>query len=66
MRIEHSRFIKSIDEEKVFLGESTDKCALILDIINKNAEFFVRQVPFNEVWDTYWKSIKQHLFIFNE
>ena len=47
MRIEHSRFIQSIDEEKKFLnGEQGDKIDLIRDIISKNAESFVRAIPF--------------------
>ncbi len=67
MRIEHSRFIKSIDEERKFLIEGEgDKCDLIRDIININAESFVRPIPFSDVWNTYWENINHHLFMFNE
>ena len=38
MRIEHSRFIKSINEEKRFLmGDEGDKIDLIRDMISTNA-----------------------------
>ena len=68
MRIEHSRFIKSINEEKRFLvdGEEGDKIDLIRDIISTNAESFVRAIPFHDVWNTYWGSIKHQFFMFNE
>ena len=66
MRIEHSRFIKSIGEETRFLMEEGDKCDIIGDIINTNAESFVRAIPFGDVWKTYWESIKEHFFLFNE
>ncbi len=39
MRIEHSRYIKSIDDEKKFLSsENSDKCDQIRDIINANSK----------------------------
>ena len=67
MRIEHSRFIQSIDEERRFLkSEEGDKIDLICDIIRTNAESFVRTIPFCDVWNTYWKSIKHQFFLFNE
>ena len=48
------------------MSEEGDKCDLIRDIISTNAESFVRTIPFCDVWNTYWESIKHNLFIFNE
>ena len=48
------------------MSEEGDKCDLIRDIISTNAESFVRMIPFHDVWNTYWESIKYNLFLFNE
>ena len=66
LRVEHSRFFKSITEEQSFLldDDSSDKCDEVCEILNDNAEHFVRQIPFGDVWEAFWGSVKEHFFMF--
>ena len=43
MRIEHSRYISSINDEQTFLSTcDSDKCDKIRDIMNTDLNFFMR------------------------
>jgi hypothetical protein len=66
LRIEYSRFLKSIEEEQIFLSDHSvcDKCDEVCVILENNAQHFVRLIPFIEVWKAFWSSIKEHLFLF--
>ena len=68
LRVEYTRFFKSIEEEQIFLSDftETDKCDEISGILENNAHHFVRLIPFAEVWNAYWSSIKEHLFVFQQ
>lgn len=68
LRIEYSRFFKSIEEEQMFLLDhsESDRCNEVRAILEKNAHHFVRLIPFAEVWKAFWSSIKEHLFVFEK
>jgi uncharacterized protein YozE (UPF0346 family) len=60
LRIEHSRFFKSISEEESYLqdNDESDRFDEICQTLEANAYHFIRLIPFIDVWNAFWGSVK--------
>lgn len=38
----------------------------MLKIVESDGKAFVRLIPFSKVWDSFWGSVKEHFFLFEE
>lgn len=67
MRIEESVYFKSKEEErKWFEEEDNDEDEFIKDLLEylrTEGTEFIKEIPFNEVWDAFWYVPKPHFFI---
>ena len=63
LRVEHSHYLKSINEESEFLRSAENSSPLIEEIaihIRKHGRDHVREVSFGNVWNSFWYSAKPH------
>lgn len=65
LRIEESNYFNSVEEEECFLSSQQDNILdQIVGVIEKHGEMYVRFIPFDKVWSTFWDSVKEHFFFF--
>lgn len=65
MRLEESTYINSIaDETNFFNKDDDDIFSKILQVIETTGKKYIRFIPFDEMWNKFWDSIKKHFFVF--
>lgn len=66
MRIEQSNYCYSVEEEELFLTselQSDMHCKIATICEREGAEYF-RLIPFKDVWNYFFESVKKHFFLF--
>jgi hypothetical protein len=63
LRIERSTYINSKEEERKFFKKKEDGLfTRICDVIRAQCRDFVRNIPFDAVWDKFWQAPNPYLF----
>ena len=67
LRIEESFYFKNKQEEKQWFDqEDIDEDDLIKELLKylrKEGAEFIKEIPFNEIWDAFWYVQKAHVFV---
>jgi uncharacterized protein YozE (UPF0346 family) len=65
LRIEESNYFLSVADEEEFLNRrSNNSVDAIARIIEQEGKQHIRMIPFDQIWSTFWSSVKSYYFLF--
>jgi hypothetical protein len=65
LRVELSTYFKSKEEELVWLNNTraNNLPSKVIKHLKKNGNDFIKEIPFHAIWDAFWYTSKQHIFV---
>lgn len=65
LRVELSNYFKSKAEEIEWFSRETtsDLSRKIVQYLRKNGTEYIKEIPFEAVWEAFWGSPKAHIFV---